>query len=72
VIYPARTLYPTWLKRAIPFTQRWIDMVDRLSLSSRRQRERDRIALASPVGGVIPSVQGVLGGSEHLALGAAR
>ena len=30
VIYPTRTLYPTWLKRMVPFTQRWLDMVDSL------------------------------------------
>ncbi len=30
VLYPTRTLYPGWLKRLIPFTQRWLDMVDRL------------------------------------------
>jgi len=30
VIYPTRTLYPRWLTRAVPFTQRWLDMVDRL------------------------------------------
>lgn len=29
-IYPARTLYPRWLKKAVPFTQRWLDMVDDL------------------------------------------
>lgn len=30
VIYPTRTLFPAWLKRVIPFTQRWTDMVDSL------------------------------------------
>lgn len=30
VIYPARTLYPAWLTKTVPFTQRWLDMVDRL------------------------------------------
>lgn len=30
VIYPTRTMFPIWLKRAVPFTQRWLDMVDRL------------------------------------------
>lgn len=30
VLYPTRTLYPAWLKRMVPFTQRWLDMVDRL------------------------------------------
>lgn len=30
VIYPTRTMFPTWLKRTVPFTQRWLDMVDRL------------------------------------------
>ena len=30
VIYPTRTMFPTWLKLAVPFTQRWLHMVDRL------------------------------------------
>ncbi len=30
VLYPTRTLYPRWLTRLVPFTQRWQDMVDRL------------------------------------------
>lgn len=30
VIWPTRTLFPAWLKRAIPFTQRWTDMVEKL------------------------------------------
>lgn len=30
VLYPTRTLYPGWLTRAVPFTQRWLNMVDRL------------------------------------------
>jgi len=30
VLYPARTLYPGWLTKVVPFTQRWLDMVDRL------------------------------------------
>ncbi len=30
VIYPTRTMFPAWLKRAVPFTQRWLDMVDKL------------------------------------------
>ena len=30
VIYPTRTMYPGWLTRLVPFTQRWLDMVDRL------------------------------------------
>ena len=30
VLYPTRTLYAGWLRKAVPFTQRWLDMVDRL------------------------------------------
>lgn len=30
VIYPTRTMFPIWLRRLVPFTQRWLDMVDRL------------------------------------------
>ena len=30
VIYPTRTMFPSWLKRVVPFTQRWLDMTDRL------------------------------------------
>lgn len=30
VIYPTRTMFPTWLRKTVPFTQRWLDMVDRL------------------------------------------
>jgi len=30
VLYPTRTLYPNWLTRLVPFTQRWLDMTDRL------------------------------------------
>lgn len=30
VIYPTRTMFPGWLKRAVPFTQGWLDMTDRL------------------------------------------
>jgi len=30
VIYPTRTMFPSWLKRMVPFTQRWLDMVDGL------------------------------------------
>lgn len=30
VIYPTRTMFPAWLRTMVPFTQRWIDMVDRL------------------------------------------
>lgn len=29
-IYPSRTMFPRWLRLMIPFTQRWLDMVDRL------------------------------------------
>ena len=28
VIYPARTMWAGWLTRMVPFTQRWLDMVD--------------------------------------------
>lgn len=30
VLYPARTLYAPWLLKAVPFTQRWTDMVESL------------------------------------------
>lgn len=30
VIYPTRTMFPAWLKRVVPNTQRWLDMVDSL------------------------------------------
>ena len=30
VIYPTRTMFPRWLKRVVPFTQRWLEMTDRL------------------------------------------
>ena len=30
VIYPARTMFPAWLRRVVPFTQRWVDMVERV------------------------------------------
>lgn len=29
-IYPTRTMFPAWVKQVIPFTQRWLDMTDRL------------------------------------------
>lgn len=29
-IYPTRTMFPAWVKRLVPFTQRWLDMTDRL------------------------------------------
>ncbi len=31
VLYPrTRTMFPTWLRRVVPFTQGWLDMTDRL------------------------------------------
>ncbi len=30
VLIPTRTMFPAWLKRAVPFTQGWLDMTDRL------------------------------------------
>lgn len=30
VIWPTQTMFPYWLKKAVPFTQRWLDMVDKL------------------------------------------
>lgn len=30
VLYPTRTMFPAWVKRLIPFTQRWLDMTDQL------------------------------------------
>jgi len=29
-IYPTRTMFPAWVKRLVPFTQRWLDMTDQL------------------------------------------
>lgn len=29
-IYPTRTMFPRWVKQLVPFTQRWLDMTDRL------------------------------------------
>jgi len=29
-IYPTRTMFPAWVRRLVPFTQRWLDMTDRL------------------------------------------
>lgn len=29
-IYPTRTMFPGWVKRFVPFTQRWLEMTDRL------------------------------------------
>lgn len=30
VLHPTRTMFPSWIKRLIPFTQRWLEMTDKL------------------------------------------
>jgi len=29
-LHPTRTMFPAWVKRLVPFTQRWLDMTDRI------------------------------------------